>query len=613
MGRKPLLAVLCLGALCANGCGGGGGIAPPPSPTITSVGASCLPSSINTAQTSTCSATVTGTGSYSSAVNWMASGGTITSAGVFTPSATGTANVTATSTQDSTKSGSTGVTVTPVPITVTSVSVIASPGTITTAQTATCTASIAGTGAYTSAVTWTAIGGTITSGGVFTPSGVGTASCIANSAQVGFTNVSGAATITVTAPPTITSVSVSCSPTTLQENQTSQCGVTVQGTGSFDSTVTWATSLGTIASISKGSATYTAPPSTTGPASVTATSLEDKSKSGSTTLNVTLPPPSSTFKITAPGGGDIIGFAKDPTSPKKLYASIFDSGIYASSDGGSTWQKFDSNFPNSLYYGLIYQIAVSAQSGTVYVRYYASSGVSGGQVYKTSNGGKTWTQLSALPMPSTNLVTQIALDPINDSNLYLSDSAGAVYRSQDSGSTWSLITLPASCGSSIFPDVSSSGKIYYSSTCSGLYVSANFGGSWSVLSSKSNLGIGDDYGSGFFVQSNNDPHRFYASAINAGPLFDLVTSSDGGATWTKIADGYGLAPAAFDPTNASHAYMVASTLYPTTNLTLTGLLATSDGRFYLDAIKSAAPLIQILSCRPSYAPFGVTRCPYGRS
>jgi hypothetical protein len=54
---------------------------------------------------------VNGTGSYSSAVTWSATGGSITTAGLFTPSGTGTANITATSTQDSTKSGSTSVVV----------------------------------------------------------------------------------------------------------------------------------------------------------------------------------------------------------------------------------------------------------------------------------------------------------------------------------------------------------------------------------------------------------------------------------------------------------------------------------------------------------------------
>lgn len=100
---------LLFASACGGGGAGGGGTPPPSNPTITSVTVSCSPGSVSTAQTSTCSATVTGTGSYSSAVSWTATLGTITSAGVFTATATGTATITATSTADITKSGSASV------------------------------------------------------------------------------------------------------------------------------------------------------------------------------------------------------------------------------------------------------------------------------------------------------------------------------------------------------------------------------------------------------------------------------------------------------------------------------------------------------------------------
>lgn len=63
--------------------------------------------------TSQCTASVQGTGSFSSAVTWsVAGGGTITSGGLFTaPAAAATITVTATSTQDATKSGTASVTV----------------------------------------------------------------------------------------------------------------------------------------------------------------------------------------------------------------------------------------------------------------------------------------------------------------------------------------------------------------------------------------------------------------------------------------------------------------------------------------------------------------------
>lgn len=95
-----------------------------------------------------------------------------------------------------------------------------------------------------------------------------------------------------TSPPTITSVTASCTPTSVITGQTSQCSATVQGTGAFSSSVTWA-----VDSIANGNSTvgiissaglYTAPATVPNPATVTvmATSVQDGSKSGSTQITI---------------------------------------------------------------------------------------------------------------------------------------------------------------------------------------------------------------------------------------------------------------------------------------------------------------------------------------
>ena len=93
---------------------------------------------------------------------------------------------------------------------------------------------------------------------------------------------------------TITSVTASCSPTSVITGQTSQCSATVQGTGSFSSSVTWA-----VNGIANGNSTvgiissaglYTAPATVPNPATVTvmATSVQDNSKSGSVQVTVVI-------------------------------------------------------------------------------------------------------------------------------------------------------------------------------------------------------------------------------------------------------------------------------------------------------------------------------------
>jgi Bacterial Ig-like domain (group 2) len=84
---------------------------------IDSVAASCMPASVQAGQSSQCTANVTGTGAFSSNVQWAVepSGiGSISSDGTFIGAAVGTATITGTSAQDPSKSGTTSVTVTPV-------------------------------------------------------------------------------------------------------------------------------------------------------------------------------------------------------------------------------------------------------------------------------------------------------------------------------------------------------------------------------------------------------------------------------------------------------------------------------------------------------------------
>jgi hypothetical protein len=277
-------ASICLGVIA--GCGEGGEVSHT-TPSITSVTASCSAASINTNQTTTCTATVSGTGSYSSAVTWTVSPtsmGTVNSSGVFTPTAAGSATITATSAQDTTQAGSALVTVN-MASTITSVMVSCSLSPVLPNQTSSCTASVSGTGSYSSAVTWSVSPsnlGTVSSSGVFTPTGLGIATVTATSAQD--PTQSGSFAVELDAFPSITSVSVSCSPTSIDTTQSSQCTATVLGTGSYDASVTWSSNLGSImytGSFSSG---------TTGVATVTATSVQDPTQSGSTTVTVTYPP-----------------------------------------------------------------------------------------------------------------------------------------------------------------------------------------------------------------------------------------------------------------------------------------------------------------------------------
>jgi hypothetical protein len=226
----------------------------------------------------TFSATVTG--SSNTAVTWTATGGTITSAGVYTAgAAAGTFAVTATSVADPSRSGSASVTIQPVQIQINPTTATMQPG-----QTKQFTATVTGTS--NTAVTWTATGGMISNTGLFTAASTPGAFTV-TATSIADTTKSSTAQITIPAP--AVSVLVTPNSATVQIAQTQQFSATVTGTS--NTAVTWTATGGTISN----TGLFTAG-STPGAFTVTATSVADTSKFS--TAQITIPAPAVSVSVT---------------------------------------------------------------------------------------------------------------------------------------------------------------------------------------------------------------------------------------------------------------------------------------------------------------------------
>jgi hypothetical protein len=106
--------IVCAILLTETACGSGASSSQPSPvpPSISSVSVVCVPSAVTPGATSQCNAAVQGTGTYSSAVTWSATEGTISASGLITaPASPVTVTVTGTSVQDPSRSGAATVTV----------------------------------------------------------------------------------------------------------------------------------------------------------------------------------------------------------------------------------------------------------------------------------------------------------------------------------------------------------------------------------------------------------------------------------------------------------------------------------------------------------------------
>ncbi len=142
-----------------------------------------------------------------------------------------------------------------------------------------------------------------------------------------------------------------------------------------------------------------------------------------------------------------------PTNPDIAFAAVFghpagpsaDRGIYRTKDGGKTWEKvlyrddktggievnFDPNNPSVLYASLWEAYRVS---------HMMSSGGPGSGLFKSTDGGDHWTELSRNPGMPKGALGKIgfAVSPVDSNRVYAQVEApdGGTFVSNDAGATW---------------------------------------------------------------------------------------------------------------------------------------------------------------------------------
>lgn len=146
-----------------------------------------------------------------------------------------------------------------------------------------------------------------------------------------------------------------------------------------------------------------------------------------------------------------------PTNPQIVYVAAFgkysapnpERGVYKSTDGGQTWRKvlyrddktaaidisIDPNNPDIIY---------AAMWEAFRKEYTMSSGGPGSGLFKSTDGGETWTEVTRnRGLPGTGVVGRIgvAVSGANSNRVWalVEHENGGLFRSEDAGATWALV------------------------------------------------------------------------------------------------------------------------------------------------------------------------------
>lgn len=274
----------------------------------------------------------------------------------------------------------------------------------------------------------------------------------------------------------------------------------------------------------------------------------------------------ASWTAVGPSGGDARAFGAVPGHPEHLYLGTTDSWIYESMDGGASWHRLakldssdglvidhivvDSANP-AIVYAAAWRIGhpdgglwVSHDGGRSWmeekglhgqsIRAFAQApsnpdvllaGTLQG-VFRSTDGGTTWTQISPEGSREIHEIESLAVDPV-DPNVVYAGTWHLPWKTLDGGKTWHNIKRGVIDDSDVFSILidPERPRTVYASACSGIYKSENAG-----LLFRKIQGIPSTARRTRVLRQ--DPVR--RSIVYAGTTEGLYKTEDGGKTFRRM-------------------------------------------------------------------------------
>jgi photosystem II stability/assembly factor-like uncharacterized protein len=238
-----------------------------------------------------------------------------------------------------------------------------------------------------------------------------------------------------------------------------------------------------------------------------------------------------------------IDLSFDPNNPNLIFAALYEarrspwelvsggpgSGLYRSSDGGATWKQLSGN---GLPKGVLGRIGL-AVSGANSDRIYAVIEAEQGGIYRSDNGGENWTKVSgdARFTQRSWYYGHIFADPKNADTVYMLNVG--MFRSSDAGKTWTQIRAPHGDTHGLWIDPDNPQRMIEGND-GGATVTTDGGKTWSTLNNQPTAQ--------FYHVATDNRFRYYVyGAQQDNSTVAIASSTDRGTIdredWYSVGGG----------------------------------------------------------------------------
>ncbi|HEX9462932.1 MAG TPA: hypothetical protein VGB82_10070, partial [Alphaproteobacteria bacterium] len=235
-------------------------------------------------------------------------------------------------------------------------------------------------------------------------------------------------------------------------------------------------------------------------------------------------------------GGRITTILVHPADPNRIWINNPGGGIWKTTNGGESWAPVDDFLANLV-------VSAMAMSPTDTNLMYAGTGggaggslLRGAGIFKSTDGGSTWTQLAATAASDWSRgVERMAISPdgvtvVAATKSYYSDVPSALWRSTDGGATWkeTLGARGVEAAYVEFHPTNSSLAIASMKSGEALY-STDGGASWSIATGIPSEGLLT------LAYARSDGNTVYGGLDRNGG--EIYKSTDGGRTYSLVNTG----------------------------------------------------------------------------